>query len=98
MEIDMTRLERKFYNPSVTEYSGLFHRPLRACLLSKDGDLNKHASQFGIDLIESIQEAEDFDITFTVDEPIENAHSKYRIICFPSPKQDLESGFKLRPV
>jgi hypothetical protein len=39
-QIEMTRLERKFFNPYIKKYEELFHRPLKACLLSNHKDLN----------------------------------------------------------
>jgi len=43
-----------------------------------------HAQEHGIDVIFSFKESESYDITFTVDEPIEREENRYRLICFPT--------------
>jgi len=51
-QIELTRLERKFFNPSIKEYKDLFHRPLKACLLTAHKEYSEHAAKFGIVIVE----------------------------------------------
>jgi hypothetical protein len=44
-----------------------------------------------------MDEAEDFDITFTIDEPIASSESKYRLLCFPAVKEHTIDVFEFKP-
>ena len=45
-----------------------------------------------------MDEAEDFDITFTIDEPIASSKSKYRLLCFPAVKEHTTDVFEFKPI
>lgn len=66
----------------------MFHRPLKACLITKDSTLNEHVAKYGIQPVKSMKEGEEFDIIFTVDEPLESSSEskQLKFVCFPAPR------------
>jgi hypothetical protein len=64
--MELTRLEFKFYNPSATHYTKLFHKPnATAGIYTSDKELEAHANSFGIGKVDETTK-----IVFTVNEPI----------------------------
>lgn len=77
--MELTRLETKFYNPNVTKYSEIFHRPgVKVALSTDDLGLKEHAFKLGIDANPS-----EAHILFTVNEPIVSSPGKVHVILFP---------------